>query len=226
MIEHVPCQDTVIRVWQSCPMFGEYHYLCRLLLPHLVLSFSHHLCRLLLLLQLWYTRAIETCLGISSRNSGSLLTYLVSSFRNSATQLDLNVARKGFWVTEFCWITVSGNGNIVAPHGNMIIKKMADGKDYHIFSMDCLSTTIAKNQIIPRCSSCKQYSTTGNRFINRQHTPGEFVPHGARTNICVIANQPNQATHEIQRFRKSLLTMKHQKAEQVTKQAIASTEWQ
>ena len=50
-----------------------------------------------------------------------------------------------------------------------------------------------------------------------------FVPHGAKTNIGIIANQPNQASHEIQRLHKFVLNAKRQIAKQVVKQTIAST---
>ena len=131
---------------------------------------------------------------------------------------------KDFGVEQFNKSPFSGNANIVAPHGNMITKKMTDGKGYQIFSKNCLgtTTTLVKNQRVPRCSSCLTSTGVGKKFINRQHNP-VFVPHGAKTNIGIIANQPNQASHEIQRLRKFVSNAKRQIAKQVAKQTVAST---
>lgn len=162
------------------------------------------------------TPAARLCVGIASGNSGSILSYLASSFRSSASQLISMSHEKDFGVEQFNKSPFSGNANIVAPHGNMITKKMTDGKGYQIFSKNCLGTTTAlvKNQRVPRCSSCLTSTGVGNKFINRQHNP-VFVPHGAKTNIGIIANQPNQASHEIQRLCKFVSNAKRQIAKQV-----------
>ena len=141
------------------------------------------------------TPANKLCLGIASQNSGSILSYLASSFRKSASQLDSMALGNDLGVEKFNKPTFSGNANVVAPHGNMIAKKMVDGKGYKFFPTNCLGTTDFKHQIVRQCSSCAQRSTIGNRFMNHHHNP-VFVPHGTRTKIDIIVSKPDQATQD------------------------------
>ena len=167
-----------------------------------------------------------SCLGIASGNSGSILSYVASSFKNSASQLESMSRKKDFGAKAFSRSLFAGNTNTTAPHGNMIAKKRPDGAGYGIFAIDCLGTAniIGNNAKVPRCVNCANQDSSGRKFILRQHNPAPaFTPFGKRARIDFIAKQPDQATHEIQRLRKMLLNMKRRMAKQVAKRKIANS---
>ena len=168
----------------------------------------------------------KSCLGIASGNSGSILSYVASSFKNSASQLESMSREKDFGAKAFSRSLFAGNTNTTAPHGNMIAKKRPDGAGYGIFAIDCLGTAIiiGNNTKVPRCVNCANQDSSGRKFILRQHNPAPaFTPFGKSARIDFIAKQPDQATHEIQRLRKMLLNMKRRMAKQVVKREIAKS---
>ena len=70
----------------------------------------------------------EAYLGIAYGNSGSILSYVASTFRDSASELEPMSPDKYFGMAQFKELVFWGDTNIVAYCGDMIVRKMHDGK--------------------------------------------------------------------------------------------------
>ena len=68
--------------------------------------------------------APKTCLGIAYGNSESILSYVASTFRDSASELESMSRDKDFGMARFKDSMFSGDTNIVSPRGDMTFKKI------------------------------------------------------------------------------------------------------
>ena len=108
------------------------------------------------------------CFGVACGNSGSILSYVATSLRETASELELMASKRDFGTERFHASDLSENLSMVLPQGGMIAKKLPDGDGFVIRSMDCRGTAVvAQGQKVARCKCCAAKSRVGNKHINR-----------------------------------------------------------
>ena len=74
-----------------------------------------------------------------------MLSSVASSLRNSVVQPHSMTAEQDVGAPQFEEASLSNDDNLVAPHGNMVAKRMANGVGFRLFHEDCPLLRFAKD---------------------------------------------------------------------------------